>query len=92
MPFNQVNPATGKVLVDIDEKRVFSAIVVFIHPSQKLLSIEEAVDVLLVMSHDPKSVLVMALCHLSQQSMGEFYSCPTNNAALVLPFSNERSH
>ena len=87
MPFNQVNPATGKVLPDIDGKKVFSAIVVFVHPSQKLSSIEEAVDMLLVMSRDPKSVPVTALCHLPQQSVGEFYPCPTNNAALVLPFS-----
>ena len=82
-----MNPATGKVLPDIDEKKVFSTVVVFVHPSQKLSSIEEAVDVLLVMSWDPKSVPVTALCRLPQQSMGEFYPCPTNDAALVLPFS-----
>ena len=60
---------------------------VFIHPSQKLSPIEEAVDVLLVVSQDPKGVPVMALCHLPQWSVGEFYPCPTNDAALVLPFS-----
>ena len=53
-PFDRVNPATGKVSPDIDEKKVFSAVVVFVHPSQKLSPIEEAVDVLLVMSQDPK--------------------------------------
>ena len=82
-----MNPATGKVLPDIDEKKVFSAVVVFVHPSQKLSPIEEAVDVLLVMSWDPKGVPVTALCQLPQQSMGEFYPCSTNDAALVLPFS-----
>ena len=85
-PFDRVNPATGEVSPDIYEKKVFSAIVVFVHPSQKLLSIEEAVDVLLVVSRDLKSVPVTALCHLPQQSVGEFYPCPTNDAALVLPF------
>ena len=86
-PFDRVNPATGEVLPDIDEKKVFSAMVVFVHPSQKLSPIEEAVDVLLVMSQDPKGVPATALCQLPQRSMGEFYPCPTNNAALVLPFS-----
>ena len=86
-PFDRVNPATGKVLPDIDEKKVFSTIVVFVHPSQKLSSIEEAVDVLLVISCDLKSVPVTALCHLPQRSVGEFYPCPTNDTALVLPFS-----
>ena len=82
-----MNHATGEVLPDIDEKKVFSAMVVFVHPSQKLSPIEEAVDVLLVMSWDPKSVPATALCCLPQQSVGEFYPCPMNNAALVLPFS-----
>ena len=87
VPFNRVNPATGKVSPDIDKKKVFSTVVVFVHPSQKLSPIEEAVDMLLVMSQDPKGVPAMALCHLPQQSMGEFYPYPTNDAALVLPFS-----
>ena len=86
-PFDRVSPATGKVLPGIDEKKVFSAVVVFVHPSQKLSPIEEAVNMLLVMSQDPKSVPVTALCHLPQRSMGEYYPCPTNDAALVLPFS-----
>ena len=82
-----MNPATGKVSLDIDEKNIFSAMVVFAHPSQKLSPIEEAVDMLLVMSQDPKGVPAMALCHLPQKNMGEFYPCPTNDAVLVLPFS-----
>ena len=85
--FDRVNPATGEVLPDIDEKKVFSAVMVFVHPSQKLSPIEEAVDVLLVVSQDPKGVPAMALCHLPQRSMGEFYPCSMNDAALVLPFS-----
>ena len=86
-PFDQMNPATGEVSPDIDEKKVFSAMVVFVQPSQKLSSIEEAVDVLLVVSRDLKSVPATALCHLPQQSVGEFYPCPMNDVALVLPFS-----
>ena len=86
-PFNRVNPATGEVLPDIDQKKVFSTMVVFVHPSKKLSPIEEAVDVLLVMSRDPKSLPATALCHLPQRSVGEFYPCPTNDAAPVLPFS-----
>ena len=66
VPFNQVNPATGEVSPDIDDKKVFSAVVVFVHPSQKLSPIEETVDMLLVMSQDPKCVPVTALCQLPQ--------------------------
>ena len=86
-PFNQVNPATGEVSPDVDEKKVFSAVVVFVHPSQKLSTIEEAVDVLIVVSRNPQGVPVMALCQLPQRSMGEFYPCPMNDAFLVLPFN-----
>ena len=87
VPFDRVNPATGEVLPDIDEKKVFSAVVVFVHPSQKLSSIEEVVNIFLIISCDPKSVPVTVLCRLPQRSIGEFYPCLMNNAALVLPFS-----
>ena len=87
VPFDRVNPATGKVSPDVDEKRVFSTVVVFVHPSQKLSPIEEAVDILIVVSWNPQGVPAAALCQLPQQSIGEFYPCPTNNAFLVLPFN-----
>ena len=87
VPFDQVNPATGKVSPDIDEKKVFSAMVVFVDPSQKLSPIEEAVTILIVISQNPQGVPVMALCQLPQQSVGEFYPCPTNDTFLVLPFN-----
>ena len=86
-PFDRVNPATGEVSLDIYEKKEFSAIVVFVHPSQKLSPIEEAVDVLIVISWNPQGVPAMALCQLPQQSIGEFYPCPMNNAFLLLPFN-----
>ena len=62
VPFNRVNPATGEVSPDIDEKKVFSAVVVFVHPSQKLSPIEEAVNVLIVVSQNPQGVPATALC------------------------------
>ena len=87
VPFCHVNSSTGEASPDVDDKKVFSTVVVFVHPSQQLSSIEEAVDMLLVVSHDPESVPVMVICHLPEQSIGEFYPCPTHNVALVLPFS-----
>ena len=86
-PFCSVSPATGETSPDIDEKKVFSTAVVFVHPLQQLSSIEEAVDILLVVSHDLESVLVPALCCLPKQSIGEFYTSPTHDVAQVLPFS-----
>ena len=86
-PFNRVNPATGEVSPDVDGKKVFSAVVVFVHPSQKLSPIEEAVDMLIVVSRNPQGVPVTALCQLPQRSVGEFYPCPMNDAFLVLSFN-----
>ena len=82
-----MNPATGEVSPDIDEKKVFSTVSVFVHPSQKLSPIEEAVDVLIVVSQNPQGVPATALCQLPQRSVGEFYPCPMNDAFLVLPFN-----
>ena len=87
VPFDRVNPATGEVSPDIDKKRVFSTVVVFVHPSQKLSPIEEAVNMLIVVSRNPQGVPATALCQLPQQSVGEFYPCPTNDTFLVLPFN-----
>ena len=66
VPFDQVNPATGEVSPDIDEKKVFSTVVLFVHPFQKLSPIEEAVNILIVISQNPQGVPVMALCQLPQ--------------------------
>ena len=85
--FCRVSPVTDEISPDIDEKKVFSAMVVFVHPSQKLSLIEEAVDMPLVVSCDPESVPAMSFCHLPKRSIREFYPCPTHDAALVLPFS-----
>ena len=87
VPFDQVNPATGELSPGIDEKKVFSTVVVFVHPFQKLSPIEEAVDILIVVSQNPQGVPVTALCQLPQQSVGEFYPYPMNDAFLVLPFN-----
>ena len=86
-PFDWVNPATGEVSPDIDKKMVFFVVVVFVHPSQKLSPIEEAVDVLIVISQNLQGIPATALCQLPQQSIGEFYPCPTNDTFLVLPFN-----
>ena len=82
-----MNPATGEVLPDVEKKRVFSIVVVFVHPSQKLSPIEEAVNILIVVSQNAQGVPAVALCQLPQQSIWEFYPCPTNDAFLVLPFN-----
>ena len=66
VPFDRVNPVTGEVSPDIDEKKVFSVMVVFVHPSQKLSPIEEAVNVLIVVLWNPPGVPAAALCQLPQ--------------------------
>ena len=86
-PFHLANPTTCEAPPGVDEMKVFSAMVVFVHPSQKLSLIKEAVDMLLVVSRDPESVPAMALCRLPERTVGEFYPCLKHNAALVLSFS-----
>ena len=79
-PFHPANPTTGEASPGADEKKVFSAMVVFVYASQTL-------SLILVVSHDLKSVPVMALCHLPEWTIGKFYPCLKHDAALVLPFS-----
>ena len=67
--FCHVDPSTGEASPDISSKKVFSAMVVFVHPSQQLMSIEEGIDMLLVLSCDPANVPVTALCCLPEQSI-----------------------
>ena len=86
-PFCCVNLSTGETSPDVSDKKVFSAVVLFVHPSQQLSSIEEAVDMLLEVSCDPESVPASALCCLPDWSIGEFYPCSTHSATLVLPLS-----
>ena len=71
--FCHVDPSTGKASPDVSGKKVFPTVVVFVHPLQQLSSIEEAVDMLLVVSRDPANVPASALCCLPEQSIGKFY-------------------
>ena len=87
MPFCRVDPSTGKASPDTTGKRVFSAVVVFVHPSQQLMAIEEGIDMLLVLSHDQSNVPASALCCLPERNKGEFYPCSMHGTTLVLPFS-----
>ena len=80
VPFHPANPTTGEASPGVDEKKVFSAMVVFVHASQTL-------SLILVVSHDPKSVSATALCHLPEWTIAEFYPCLKHDATLVLPFS-----
>ena len=82
-----VDPSMGEASPDVSTKKVFSAVVVFVHPSQQLSFIEEAVYMLLVVSCDPANVPASALCRLPEWSIGEFYPCSMHSATLVLPFS-----
>ena len=84
--FRPASPDSGGTSANADDKKVFSAVVVFVPPLQKLSSIEDAVDMLLVISCDPAGMPVAALCCLPKQGIGEFYPCLGHDAALVLPF------
>ena len=84
-PFCLAEPATGKALPSPIGEMVFSAVVGFVHPRQHLVSIQEGVDLLLLISHDPSMVPCSVLCCLPERGIGEFYPCMTHSALLVLP-------
>ena len=85
VPFCQAKPATGKALPSPTGQMVFSAVVVFVHPRQHLVPIQEGVDLLLVIFHDPSTVPCSVLCHLPEKGIGELYPCMTHSTLLVLP-------
>ena len=87
VPFCRAKPSTGKASPSATGKRVFSTIVVFVHPLQHLLPIEEGVDMLLVLSSDSSHEPCSALCRLPERNVREFYPCLTHSMTLMLPYS-----
>ena len=87
VPFCPENPNSGRASANAGNRKVFSAVVVIMHPSQKVSSIKEAVDMLLVISHDLVGRPVAALCCLPELGIGKLYPCLGHNTALMSLFS-----
>ena len=66
--------------------KVFTAVVVCIHPCQVVMSVKDAANDLL--SHSVATLMrsMSTLCRLPRHSVGTFYPSPLNHSFLVLPY------
>ena len=66
--------------------KVFTAVVVCIHPCQVVMSIKDAANDLLSHSVATPMRSMSALCRLPRRLVGTFYPSPLNHSFLVLPY------
>ena len=64
-------------------KMVFSAVMVFVHPWQHLISIT-------VLSSRMSPALCSILCHLPEKGVGKFYPCMPHGAHLILSVADSK--
>ena len=70
--------------------KVFTAVVICIHPCQVVMSIKDAANDLLSHSVAMPTRSMSALCRLPRRSVGTFYPSPLNHSFLVLPYLGVR--
>ena len=70
--------------------KVFTAVVVCIHPCQVVMSIQDGANNLIHHSIKSPDHCMSALCHLPRRSVGTFYPSPLNHSYLVLPYFHLR--
>ena len=74
---------------DLKGEKVYSAVVVFVHPKQELLTIKEGADCLLQLARQLDAD-VTVLCELPGHKHGRCYPSAINHAYLVLPYCGKR--
>ena len=82
-------PSCLGVGTDLEGEKVYSAVIVFVHPKQELLTIKEGVGCLIVTVNQSDSSSdsdVTVLCELPSHKHGRFYPRVINYAYLVLPY------
>ena len=75
--------------IDLEGKKVYSAIVVFVHPRQELLTIKEGAGCLIATVEQSGSISssdITILCKLPCHKHGRYYPSTVNHAYLVLPY------
>ena len=82
-------PSCLGVGTDLEGEKVYSAVVVFVHLKQELVTIKEGAECLIAtveQSDSGSNSDVTALCGLPNQKHGRFYPSAINHAYLVLPY------
>ena len=78
---------------DLEGEKVYSAVVVFVHPKQELLTIKEGAGCLVAIVEQSDSSSdsdVTVLCELPSHKHGKFYPSTINDAYLVLPYAAKK--
>ena len=70
---------------NLEGEKVYSAVVMFVHPKQELLTIKEGADCLIAIAKQSDSD-VTVLCELPSHKHRRFYPSTINYAYLVLPY------
>ena len=78
-------PSCLRAETDLQGEKVYSAVVMFVHPKQELFTIKEGAESLLQFAGRP-DVDVTILCELPGHKYGRFYPSTINRAYLVLPY------
>ena len=82
-------PSCLGVGTDLEGEKVYSAVIVFVHPKQELLTIKEGAECLIAtveQSDSGSNSDVTVLCGLPSHKHGRFYPSVINHAYLVLPY------
>ena len=82
-------PSCLGVGTDLEGEKVYSAVVVFVHPKQELLMIKEGAECLIAtvkQSDSGSNSDVTVLCGLPSHKHGRFYPSVINHTYLVLPY------
>ena len=82
-------PSCLGVGTDLEGEKVYSAVVIFVHPKQELLTIKEGAGCLVVIVEQSDSSSdsdITILCELPSHKHGRFYPSAINYAYLVLPY------
>ena len=86
-------PSCLGVGTDLEGEKVYSAVVVFVHPKQELLTIKEGAGCLVAtveQSDTSSDSDVTVLCELPNHKHGRFYPSAINDAYLVLPYIGQK--
>ena len=82
-------PSCLRVGTDLEGEKVYSAVILFVHPKQELLTIKEGAGCLVAtveQSDTSSDSDVTVLCELPSHKHGRFYPSAINDTYLVLPY------
>ena len=88
-------PSCLGVGTDLEGEKVYSAVVVFVHPKQELLTIKEGAECLIAtveQSDSGSNSDITVLCRLPSHKHRRFYPSAINHAYLVLPYLTEKGN